>query len=170
MIILQVMIVLLSMASCNKNQQKCGCGKAENATAVKADSNATFEAFKQHFGKTAAFAYVNMSGRNILLVSHETFGNNVNTDLEAIETSIFALDKEGKIVALGSIRSQGTLYPVSLLNGKLMVAGHQFVKVYGIRADIPELTLDNYEEGESPKLTEMFRMFETGTPIKFEKK
>lgn len=75
-----------------------------------------------------------------------------------------------KIVALGSIRSQGTLYPVSILDGKLMVAGHQFVKTYSIRGEIPELVLDDYEEGESQKLTAMFKTFEKGTSIKFERK
>lgn len=95
---------------------------------------------------------------------------NEKTDLEAVEASLFALDDEGRIVALGSIRSQGTLYPVSLLDGKLMVAGHQFVKIYSIRGNIPELVLDSYQEGESPQLTEMFQTFEKGTPIKFEKK
>ena len=110
-----------------------------------------------------------MSGRNVLLVSQETFGNNVNEYKEGIEASIFALDEKDKIVALGSIRSQGTLYPVSLLDGKLMVAGHQFVKIYSIRGDVPELVLDSYQEGESQELTAMFKTFEKGTSIKFKK-
>lgn len=153
--IFMVMMALLPLASCNHNGS---------------ETSDSFESFCEHFSKSSAFAYTEMSGRKVLLVSQEVFGNNINTDLEAIEASIFALDEEGKIVALGSIRSQGTLYPVSVLDGKLMVAGHQFVKVYSMRGDVPELVLDNYQEGEGPELTEMFRTFEKGTPIKFERK
>lgn len=153
--IFMVMMALLPLASCTQNSSK---------------TSDPFESFAEHFSKSSAFAYTEMSGRKVLLVSQEVFGNNINTDLEAIEASIFALDEEGKIVALGSIRSQGTLYPVSVLDGKLMVAGHQFVKVYSMRGDVPELVLDNYQEGEGPELTEMFRTFEKGTPIKFERK
>lgn len=163
LMIIQVMLAFLALTSCNSNQQK-----AEDATAE--DTTTAFESFCEHFSKSSAFAYTEMSGRKVLLVSQEVFGNNINTDLEAIEASIFALDEEGKIVALGSIRSQGTLYPVSVLDGKLMVAGHQFVKVYSMRGDVPELVLDNYQEGDGPELTEMFRTFEKGTPIKFERK
>lgn len=163
LMIIQVMLAFLALTSCTNNQQK-----AEDATAE--DTTTEFESFCEHFSKSSAFAYTEMSGRKVLLVSQEVFGNNINTDLEAIEASIFALDEEGKIVALGSIRSQGTLYPVSVLDGKLMVAGHQFVKVYSMRGDVPELVLDNYQEGEGLELTEMFRTFEKGTPIKFERK
>lgn len=154
---MQVMLAFLAtMTSCKEGQQK-------------ADDTA-FEAFCEHFSKSSAFAFAEMGGRKVLLVSQETFGNNENTDLEAIEASIFALDKEGKIIALGSIRSQGTLYPVTLLDGKLMVGGHQFVRVYSIRGDVPELVLDSYEEVEGPKLDEMFRTFELGAPVRFERR
>ena len=154
---MQVMLTFLAvMTSCKEGQQK--------------SDDTAFESFCEHFSKSSAFAYIEMDGRKVLLVSQETFGNNENTDLEAIEASIFALDKEGKIIDLCSIRSQGTLYPVTLLDGKLMVGGHQFVRVYSIRGDVPELVLDNYEEGESPELTEMFRKFEKGTPVKFERR
>lgn len=154
---LPILLAFFAMSACGHDRQKD-------------DSTASFEAFCEHFSKSAAFAYTVMDGRKILLVSQETFGMNEKTDLEAVEASLFALDDEGRIVALGSIRSQGTLYPVSLLDGKLMVAGHQFVKIYSIRGNIPELVLDSYQEGESSQLTEMFQTFEKGTPIKFEKK
>lgn len=157
LILLHIALVLLTMTACSNGRQKD-------------DGTADFEAFCQHFSKSSAFAYTEMGGRKVLLVSQETFGMNENTDLEAIEASLFALDEEGRIVALGSIRSQGTLYPVSLLDGRLMVAGHQFVKIYNIRGDIPELVLDTCGEGESSQLTEMFRTFEKGTPIKFERR
>ena len=147
LVLFMVMMALLPMTSCK--------------------SNNPFEAFSEHFSETASFAYAEISGREVLLVSQETFGNNINEDKEAIEASIFALDGEDKIVALGSIRSQGTLYPVSLLDGKIMVAGHQFVKIYSIRGDIPELVLDNYQEGDGQELTEMFKTFEKGTPVRF---
>ena len=155
--ILQVVLALLAITACSNGRQAAG-------------STDAFEAFCEHFSRSSAFAYTEMGGRKVLLVSQETFGENEMTDLEAIEASLFALDKESRIVALGSIRSQGTLYPVSLLDGKLMVAGHEFVKIYSIRGDIPELVLDSYGEGDCSQLTEMFHTFERSTPIKFERK
>ena len=59
---------------------------------------------------------------------------------------------------------------MSLLDGKLMVAGHQFVRIYSIRGEeVPELVLDSFQEGECEELTEMFKTFEKGTSIKFKK-
>jgi len=127
-----------------------------------------YKAFASNFSETAAFAYTEVGNRQVMLVSHETFGNNENTDLEAIATSIFILDSKGKIISLGSIRSQGTLYPVSVYDNKLMVAGHKFVKIYDIRGEQPELVLDDYEEGdESAKLQAMFEKFEKACHLRF---
>jgi len=163
-----VMMAMLSMTSCNNNGSKTNSDYNQEGIGVTTpEEYDPFEAFAEHFSETASFAYAEVSGRKVLLVSQETFGNNVNEDKEGIEASIFVLDDKDKIVALGSIRSQGTLYPVSLLDGKLMVAGHQFVKIYSIRGDVPELLLDSYQEGESQEMTEMFKTFEKGTPIKF---
>ena len=165
-----IMIALLSMTSCNNNGSQANSNFDQEGVGITTPEEYNpFEAFAEYFSETASFAYAEVSGRKILLVSQETFGNNVNTDKEGIEASIFALDDKDKIVALGSIRSQGTLYPVSLLDGKLMVAGHQFVKIYSIRGDVPELVLDSYQEGECQELTEMFKIFEKGTSIKFKK-
>lgn len=159
------------MTSCNNNGSKANSDYDQEGVEITTpEEYNSFEAFAKHFSETASFAYAEVSGRKVLLVSQETFGNNVNADKEGIEASIFALDNQDKIVALGSIRSQGTLYPVSLLDGKLMVAGHQFVKIYSIRGEeVPELVLDSYQEGESQELTEMFKTFEKGTSIKFKK-
>lgn len=165
-----VIMALLSMTSCNRNGSKSNSDFNQEGIGVTTpEEYDPFEAFAEHFSETASFAYAEVSGRKVLLVSQETFGNNVNEDKEGIEASIFTLDDKDKIVALGSIRSQGTLYPVSLLEGKLMVAGHQFVRIYSIRGDVPELVLDSYQEGESQEFTEMFKTFEKGTSIKFKK-
>lgn len=130
-----------------------------------------FTAFVEHFGEAESFALAKVSGHDVLLVSQETFGNNVNEDKEAIEATIFALDGNGKIISLGSIRSQGTLYPVSVLDDKIMVAGHRFVRIYGIRGEeSPELVLDSYGDGEGPEIEELFKTFEKGTPVKFSKR
>lgn len=158
-----IAIALLSLYSCNCNNSKADSPAVQNIESA-------FEAFADHFSETASFAYAEVSGQKVLLISQETFGNNENSDKEAIEASIFAQDEKGKIVALGSIRSQGTLYPVSILDGKLMVAGHQFVRIYSIRGDIPELVLDSSEERDTPELMEMFKTFEKGTSIKFNNK
>ena len=136
-------------------------------TACSTKDNA-FKSFADHFGQSAAFAYANLDNREVLLVSHEVFGNEEDS-LKAIAASIFALDTDGKIVSLGSIRSQGTLYPVSISDNKLMVAGHQFVNTYEIRGEEPELVLSSHEEGdcENPQLKAMFQTFENAKPLIF---
>lgn len=168
--ILQLLLVILVITSCNNSQQKTDdISKDDTIESAVTDSTDAFKSFREHFSETSSFAYAEISGRKVLLISQETFGNDETTYKEAIEATIFALDTKGKIICLGSVRSQGTLYPVSLLDGKIMVAGHQFVRIYSIRGSIPELVLDSYEEGESEELTEMFRNFENGTSIKFER-
>lgn len=166
-----VMLALLSMTACNQNDSKADSNSAQSVieTPTATKPSEVFEAFAENFSTTASFAYANVDGHEALLVSHETFGNNQNDEVEAIDATIFVLDPDGKIMTLGSIRSQGTLYPVSVLDGKLMVAGHQFVRIYGIRGDVPELVLDCYKEGEGQEMTEMFETFEKGTPVKFQK-
>lgn len=168
----QAVLALLSLTSRNHNGSKTNnCFYQEGIEMVSPPKNFdSFDAFAEHFSETASFAYADVSGRKVLLVSQETFGNDENTDKEAIEATIFALDAKGKIISLGSVRSQGTLYPVSLLDGKLMVAGHRFVKNYSIRGDVPELVLDSFQEGECQELTEAFKTFEKGTSIKFQRK
>lgn len=168
--VMMVMMVMMSTTSCNLNGSKTDINSVQEGTEIEPQAFDPFESFANHFSETASFAYAEISGRKVLLVSQETFGNNVNEDKEGIEASIFALDKKDKIVALGSIRSQGTLYPVSLLDGKIMVAGHQFVRIYSIRGDVPELVIDSCQEGDGQKLTEMFKTFEKGTSVKFSKK
>ena len=134
--------------------------------------NSAFEQFAENFGKSAAFAYANICNHPVLLVSQDVFGQNEDTDLEAIATSVFALDNDGKIVSLGSVRSQGTAYPVSVIDNKLIVAGHHFVSIYDIRDnEEPELIISSHEEGnyDNPDLKAMFDTFEKAEPIKFNK-
>ena len=160
------LLIVSAMTSCT--QRRSTGNHAAESPELAADADA-FLSFAEHFSDASSFAFAKVSGRQMLLVSQETFGNNVNSDREAIEASVFALDSKGKIISLGSVRSQGTLYPVSLLDGKLMVAGHQFVRIYSIRGKVPELVLDSYGEGEGPELEAWFKTFEKGTPIKFSK-
>ena len=132
-----------------------------------------FASFAASFGKTARFACADIGGRTVLLVSHEVFGPDTAAALPAVSASIFALDPDGKIVTLGSIRSQGTLYPVSLSDGRLLVAGHHFVSIYEIRGEEPELALYAHEECDSttptpPALQTLFNTFSTATPITFQ--
>ena len=171
-IILQVMIVLVSMTSCTHNRTE-----TDNATVVDSTCSSTpmsdeeaFVSFAEHFSETTSFAYATISGRSVLLVSQETFGDNDSTTKEAIEATIFAQDSKGKIICLGSIRSQGTNYPVTLLDGKLAVAGHYFMRVYSIRGDAPELVLDSSKEGYGAEMDSMYETFFKGTPVKFYKK
>lgn len=130
--------------------------------------NAPFEAFAEHFSETASFAFADISDRKVMLVSQETFGDNDTANLQAVEATLFAADSHGKIICLGSVRSQGSLYPVSMIDGKVIVGGHQFIRIYGIRGDVPELVLDRFAEGEGEELTVMNQLFfEQSTPIKF---
>lgn len=174
----------LTIQSCSCNNGRSACHDydmlANDMVIVETDSGSdeayqdeigAYSAFAEHFSDTTYFALADVSGHQVLLVSHEVFGNNVNSDKEAIAASIFAHDDKGKIVSLGSIRSQGTLYPVSILDGKIMVAGHQFVRIYSIRDEgVPELVLDSYAEGDGPELDDWFRTFEKGTAVKFRNK
>lgn len=126
-----------------------------------------FVAFAQHFSKSTAFATATVGGREVLLVSQETFGEDESRGLEAIEVSVFALDSVGKILSLGSVCSQGTSYPVSLMDEKLLVAGHQFVYVYDIRGELPELVLAKCFHGEGPEMDAAFDTFFMAKPIIF---
>lgn len=167
---LMVVTALLSMTACNNGDSSTNSNSnQETGVTSTPEVRDPFEAFSELFSETASFAYANVGGYKALLVSHETFGNNQDDDVAAIAASIFVLDQEGKIMTLGSVRSQGTLYPVSVLDGKLMVAGHQFVRIYSIRGDVPELVLDTFKEGDGPDLAEMYETFEKGTSVKFKK-
>lgn len=141
------------------------CTPKSNPTTTE---KAPFEAFVEHFSKTEAIAYADISDRKVMLVSQETFGDNDTANLQAVEATLFAADSHGKIICLGSVRSQGSLYPVSMIDGKVIVGGHQFIRIYGIRGDVPELVLDRFAEGEGEELTAMNQLFfEQSTPIKF---
>ncbi len=161
-------ILLCTMAPCS---QINAANLNSDSTTVAQQKQDALQSFVNNFSESAAFAFVKVGNQQVLLVSQETFGNNENSNLEAIATSIFTLDAKGKIVSLGSIRSQGTLYPVSLsADNKLMVAGHRFVNIYSIRGDTPDLYLDTHAEGEPEEIAGMFETFEKGTPILFSKK
>lgn len=143
-----------------------GGGKPQSQDPSTTDA---FASFAQHFSKSTAFATATVGGREVLLVSQETFGPVDSLELEAIEATVFALDSVGGIVSLGSVRSQGTNYPVSLMDGKLLVAGHQFVYVYDIRGEMPELVLDKCFQGDGPEMDPAFDTFELATPIIFKR-
>ncbi len=160
-------MLLFTMAPCS--QINADNLNSDSAVVEQQEQDA-LHSFVNNFSDTAAFAYAQVGNQQVLLVSQETFGNNENSNLEAIATSIFALDAKGKIVCLGSIRSQGTLYPVSLsADNKLMVAGHRFVNIYSIRGEVPDLYLDTHAEGDAEEIADMFKTFEKGTPILFSK-
>lgn len=130
-------------------------------------ASATFAAFAQHFSSSTAFATATVGGREVLLTAQEVFGE--GEDLEAVEATVFALDSAGRIVSLGSVRSQGSNYPVSLLDGRLMVAGHQFVYAYDLRGEMPELVLDKCFQGDGPELDAAFDTFAMAKPIIFQR-
>ena len=110
--IITFMLMLSAMVSCT--QRRTADNPAADSPELTTGMDA-FLSFAGHFSETTSFAFANVSGCQVLLVSQETFGNNENPDMEAIEASVFALD------------------------GKLMVAGHQFVRIYSIRGEVPEI-------------------------------
>lgn len=165
--IFSLAMLLFTMAPCSQINADNPCS---DSTVVENREQDALHSFVSNFSESSAFAFVKVGDQQVLLVSQETFGNNVNSNLEAVSTSIFVLDAKGKIISLGSIRSQGTLYPVSLSDdNKLMVAGHQFVNIYSIRGEVPDLYLDTHAEGEVQEIADMFKVFEKGTPILFSK-
>lgn len=158
-IIIACLIAILPLAT--------QCTGGGNSSRQVPTTTGAFSSFAQHFSQSTAFATATVGGREVLLVSQEVFGEENCPDLLAIEASVFALDSVGGVLSLGSVRSQGTNYPVSLLDGKLMVAGHQFVYSYDIRGAIPELVLDNCVCGDGSEMDPMFDTFEMAKPIIF---
>lgn len=156
---------IITLTSCT--QKKATTEEPNDTTMTESEA---FDAFAEHFSETASFAFAEISGRKVMLVSQETFGDNDTANLQAVEATIFVADSLG-IICLGSVRSQGTLYPVSLIDGQVIVGGHQFIRIYGIRDDVPELELTSYAEGEGPELTELNqRFFNQSTPIRFHRR
>lgn len=162
-LILVLVLTVAMLTSCT--QKKATTEEPHDTTTTESEA---FNAFAEHFSETASFAFTEVSDRKVMLVSQETFGDNDTANLQAVEATLFATDSHGKIICLGSVRSQGSLYPVSLIDGKVIVGGHQFIRIYGIRGDVPELVLDHFAEGEDEELTVMNQLFfEQSTPIKF---
>lgn len=161
-LILVLVLTVTMLTSCT--QKKAQAEPMDNTS----NDSVAFAAFAEHFSESSSFAFVDISDRKVMLVSQETFGDNDTANLQAVEATLFAADSHGKIICLGSVRSQGSLYPVSMIDGKVIVGGHQFIRIYGIRGDVPELVLDRFAEGEGEELTAMNQLFfEQSTPIKF---
>lgn len=161
-LILVLVLTVAMLTSCT--QKRATTEEPHDTTTTESEA---FNAFAEHFSETASFAFADISGRKVMLVSQETFGDNDTANLQAVEATIFVADSLG-IICLGSVRSQGSLYPVSMIDGKVIVGGHQFIRIYGIRGDVPELVLDRFAEGEGEELTAMNQLFfEQSTPIKF---
>lgn len=162
----QIIIIAFVLAFVPFATQCSGGSGASHESQSTADA---FASFAQHFSSSSAFATATVGGREVLLVSQETFGEVDSLELEAIEATVFALDSVGGIVSLGSVRSQGTNYPVSLMDEKLLVAGHQFVYVYDIRGEMPELVLDKCFQGDGPEMDSAFDTFELAKPVIFKR-
>lgn len=162
-LILVLVLTVAMLTSCT--QKKATTEEPHDTTTTESEA---FNAFAEHFSETASFAFADICDRKVMLVSQETFGDNDTANLQAVEATLFAADSHGKIICLGSVRSQGSLYPVSMIDGKVIVGGHQFIRIYSIRGDVPELVLDRFAEGEGEELTVMNQLFfEQSTPIKF---
>lgn len=104
-----------------------------------------YESFLSMFSDSTAYAFENVGDTKVLFVSHETYGN--EKSLNAIAAEIYGKDSAGKIVCYGEVRSQGTLYPVSMLDGKIVTAGHHYINKYTI--DGSPLSLSIIEDAEA---------------------
>ena len=94
-LILTLMLMLAVMTSCT--QRKASENSDTGLLEFTAEMDA-FQSFAGHFSENSSFAFADVGGVQVLLVSQETFGNNINSDREAIEASVFALDSKGKII------------------------------------------------------------------------
>lgn len=81
LIILQVMIAALSMTSCSQKDANTDCATSEDSISASSSMSEkeAFESFAEHFSETASFAYADVCGRKVLLVSQETFGNDADS-------------------------------------------------------------------------------------------
>lgn len=107
--------------------------------------------FMTMFSDSTAFAIVDMGDTPVLLVSNETYINKdkeQNVVLNAIAAQVYMLDDEDKVISLGEIRSQGTLYPISLDGKVLMSAGHRFVNCFEAQDSTPSLQLVETMQGQ----------------------
>lgn len=93
-----LMLMLAVMTSCT--QRKTSDNSDTGLLEFTAEMDA-FLSFAGHFSENSSFAFADVGGVQVLLVSQETFGNNINSDREAIEASVFALDSEGRIHPVG---------------------------------------------------------------------
>lgn len=114
----------LSIQSCKNNN-------------AKTEDHDALAKFMLSFSDSTAFAIVDMGNTPVLLVSNETYmnGDEKNPELNAIAAQVFMLDESNKVICLGEIRSQGTLYPLSTDGKVLMSAGHRFVNCFVVEED-----------------------------------
>lgn len=164
------------------------------STSMSAQSkmNEAYTKFLSAFSDSTCYAVVNLDGQDILLVSQETY-NNVDGNNRPIRTALaaqaYSLDSKGGILALGEMRSQGTLYPLSLSKDGLMTAGHAYVNKYSLSDNALSIVEDasvtylkdnavkcyyenrknnTYRNSSDEKDFEaMINTFETATPVAF---
>lgn len=94
--------------------------------------------FMTSFSDSTAFAMINVGDTPVLLVSNETYINqddNQQPVLNAIAAQVYMLDEADKVVSLGEVRSQGTLYPVSFDGEALLTAGHRFMNRFAAQGN-----------------------------------
>lgn len=79
--IIALLLTPFVMASCTQRRTSDNPVVGPSKFTVCVDA---FLSFAEHFSETSSFAFANVSGHRVLLVSQETFGNNVNSDMEAM--------------------------------------------------------------------------------------
>lgn len=99
------------------------------------------------------------SSGNVLLVTDEVY-DNLDGNKVSIYATAFGKGSDGKIVCFGSVRSQGTAYPLSVSGNKLVLGGHRYVLLGHFDGESGCFARDNwYVESFNEDLTSIYRVF-----------
>ncbi|SFC48921.1 hypothetical protein [Butyrivibrio sp. YAB3001] len=108
-----------------------------------------------------AYANVTIDETDVLLVASGSY-DNLDGNQAAIDSSAFCYDKDGKIIFLGQVQSQGTANPLAIKDGKLLVAGHHFVTKYEVKDGKLSELITAYEEYDEAGNSKYFYGTEAG--------
>lgn len=122
---------------------------------VRCASNQTDETYNKFISQLAekqyyAFAELESIAYPVLLITDQVYEYEEGVQA-AISCEVYYI-KDGKIVAIGEISSEGTAYPVSCSDQGIYTAGHHYVEKYQVDEDLGILTSEEnaeevFEEG-----------------------
>lgn len=112
------------------------------------------------------------SSGGVLLVTDGVY-DNLDGNMASIYATTYGKGSDGKTVCFGSVRSQGTAYPLSVSGEKLVLGGHRFVLLGHFDVDGGGFIKDNwYVESFNDAGTSTYRVFSsedtTGRAVPYE--